>query len=284
MKIARIILAALLFCLVASALHAQTITTVTGTVLDPDGTPFAGGIVTVTLNGVAGQPSPIVTATGSPIVLPTVPTANSTGVFSTNLVANASITPASTTYNFRVCAPPVPPPLGSGNTCVTLSAVTIAGASQDLTANFAAVPPPPLTAVNGIGLQRVGTISQTAQAANIAAGVATTLLTVPANVNGTYRLACYVVLTQAATTSSTLPACNVVYTDADTSTVETIAMTTSPTTNTVGTLGAIAVTALPSFQAKAGTTIQYSTSGYASVGGTVMQYAVRVKAEFLGAP
>jgi hypothetical protein len=213
--------------------------------------------------------------------MPTVPTANATGVFSTNLVANASITPASTTYNFRVCAPAVPPPLGSGNTCVTLSAVTIAGASQDLTASFAAVPPPVLTAGNGLGLQRVAGTSATVQAANIGA---TTLLTVPANVTGAYRLSCYVVETQAATTSSTLPACNAIFTDNDSSTVETIAMTTSPTTNTVGTVGAIAATGLLSFQAKQATNIQFSTTGYASVGGTVMQYAIRVKLEFLGAP
>lgn len=122
----------------------------------------------------------------------------------------------------------------------------------------------------------------TAQAANIAA---TTIYTVPAGAGGTYRLSCYVVLTQAATTSSTLPSCNIIFTDADTSTVETMGLTGTSAANTIGTVGLVSVGNLlntGTFQAKASTNIQYSTTAYASTGATVMQYAIHVKLEFLG--
>ncbi len=256
---------------------AQTITTVTGTVLDPSGVPYAQAAVNITLTQPAGSASAVVTATNSPVIIPFGATTNASGVFTVNLVANASITPAATTWNFRVCTPVVPPPLGTGSSCVSITGVTIAGASQDVTATFNAVPPPAL--INAVGSQRVATSSATLQGANIAA---TTLFTVPANSPGTYRLDCYVVLTRAATTSSTLPACNAIYTDNDSGAAETVAQTTSPTANTVGTVGADATTALPIFHAAAGTNIQFSTTGFASVGATSMQYAIRVKLEFLG--
>jgi len=272
-----LLLALCALCLWGSPAFAQTITTVTGTALDPNGIPYANAPVNITLNPVAGSVSPYVTATNTPVIMPTSVTTNSSGVFSVPLVAAASITPSGTTYNFRVCTPTVPPPLGSGASCVTLSSVTIAGASQDLTSSFNAIPPPVL--INSGAPTRVATAAATAQTANISA---TTVYTVPANVTATYRVVCYVVLSSAGTTS-TLPACNVVYTDNDTSTVETIALTATSAANTVGTVGAVATTAVPGFQAKPGTNIQYSTSGYASTG-SAMAYAIHVKVELLGAP
>jgi hypothetical protein len=254
-------------------------TTVTGTVLDPSGVPYASAAVNVTLVAPSGGASPVVTSSGAPVVMPLPATTLANGTFSMTVLANSLITPASTTYTFRVCSPVVPPPLGSGNSCVTISGVTISGSSQDLSTTFAAVPPPAL--VNPLGTQRAVSFTALTQAANISA---TTLLTVPANVQGTYRLDCYVVETQAATTSSTLPACNVKYTDNDTSTVETIILTTTSAANAVGTVGANATTAIPAFQAQPGTVIQILTTSYASSGATVMQFAVHAKLELLGTP
>lgn len=102
-----------------------------------------------------------------------------------------------------------------------------------------------------------------------------------------YRVSCELKITQAATISSTLPACFIGYTDADTSTVTTKMITpnwaaTTPscsgsTTNTVGnSCGGSAI-----ITAKAGTAISYSTSGYASSGATPMQFTIRGRAELL---
>jgi len=272
-----------LLSLLAIGASAQTITTVTGTVVDPSGVPYANATVNITLVPPAGGVSPFVTATGSPVVMPTTPSTSAAGVFSTNLVANASITPSSTTYSFRVCAPVLAPPLGSGLGCVTLTGVTITGASQDLTVLFSLIPPPLL--ITPVGMQRVASFTTGGSSANISA---TTIFTTPtnptANFNGTYRLTCYTVISTAATTSSTLPACNLIYTDYPSGASETIALTTSPSTNAVGAVGAVAATAINIFAPKPGTVIQVSTTGYASSGATAMAYTVYAKLEFLGAP
>ncbi len=116
-------------------------------------------------------------------------------------------------------------------------------------------------------------INLTAQAANITAGTITT-----PGANGLFRISCYLVVTQAATTSSTLPQCNALFTDADSSTAESVALSNTNTANTLGTL-ALGITSLNSFFAKSGSVIQYSTTGYTSVGATPMQYAVHIRLE-----
>lgn len=108
---------------------------------------------------------------------------------------------------------------------------------------------------------------------------ATTLLT-PAG-NGYYRISCYTVVTQAATSSSTLPSCQFNFTDADTGTAENgFQMLGTNTSNTVGTTG-VPGAASPNypFFAKGGAVIQYLTAGYASSGATSMQYAIHVRLE-----
>lgn len=96
-------------------------------------------------------------------------------------------------------------------------------------------------------------------------------------VSGMYRVSAYVVLTQAATTSSVMPGCSVSYTEQITSQAVQDIITLSANTNLVGlhTGGSVII------QASQGTNIGYVTSGYASVGATPMQYAIRVKIEFL---
>jgi len=138
----------------------------------------------------------------------------------------------------------------------------------------------PVGGVGGI----TGIVAQAdlfAQAANVAT---TTLSAVPAGAAGTYRASFYLVETQVATTSSTLPQAFVSWTDNDTNQTPTAVLTNGSTANVVGTTStAQAPNGQGIIQARPGTTIQFSTSGYASVGATAMQYAVHVKLEYLGA-
>lgn len=115
-----------------------------------------------------------------------------------------------------------------------------------------------------------------AQAANIAA---TTLYAVPADRAGLYRVSAYAVVTQAATTSSTLPNVGVLWTDSDANVaLSANTMTPSNNANAPGAFGnGDAV-----ISARAGTNIQFQTSNYASVGATPMQYAVHLRLEYLG--
>jgi hypothetical protein len=113
-------------------------------------------------------------------------------------------------------------------------------------------------------------IDLTAQGADI--GATAFLVTAPPAVF--MRASCFIVVTTAATTSSTLPACNVTYTD-ETNTAHTVAMTSTSAANTVGTTAAGATT----FYVKSASAIQYSTTGYATSGGTSMNFSVHLRLE-----
>ncbi len=134
----------------------------------------------------------------------------------------------------------------------------------------------------------VAKADQTAQTANIALA---TLYTVPAAQGGMYRLSCYVVVTTAAGTSSTMPSCIFQATDVDAGvavcgagcqfTVQnssnTVATTNSANAGAAGANGGTII-----INAKASTAIQYGTTGYASNPAATMQYAIHVKLEYLG--
>jgi hypothetical protein len=125
----------------------------------------------------------------------------------------------------------------------------------------------------------VNGFDSTGNTANIPA---TTLITPAAN--GFYRFSCYTIDTQAATTSSQLPACNFTFTDPDTNHVASFTPCGGAiTTNTVGdTCQLYTGSGLidPAyFMAKAGVAIKYQTTGYASVGATPMAYAVHFRLE-----
>ena len=121
----------------------------------------------------------------------------------------------------------------------------------------------------------------TAQSANIGS---TLLYAVPAGLGGQYRVTCSIVITQAATTSSTLPACEVVWTNADTNTVEpTTSLTGTSSANVVGgNQGSGGALGGNLISVKAGTNINFATLGYASVGATAMQFTIHVRLEYLG--
>lgn len=99
---------------------------------------------------------------------------------------------------------------------------------------------------------------------------------------GFYRFSCFIVETVSAATSSTLPNCQVNFTDADSSTALSIIVATTNTTNTVGSVGQQTTTgfnAAPTFYAKSGVAIQYATVGYASNPVSTMTYAVHIRLE-----
>lgn len=136
---------------------------------------------------------------------------------------------------------------GSGNTSVNVPAAAV-----ELTAN---------------------SVDATAQAANIAA---TNLVASAAN--AMYRVSITIIVSQVATTSSTLPSVNILWTDRNNGTVQTVTLTAaSPSANTLTTQAQGSVI----LSAQSTTPIQYSTTAYASVGGTPMQYALHIRIEQL---
>lgn len=92
---------------------------------------------------------------------------------------------------------------------------------------------------------------------------------------GIYKVDAYTIISRAATTSSVLPSIVIGWTDADTSVVQSFTLTPSDSSNVLTSIqsGFMIV------NAKAGTNITYSTTGYASVGGTSMQYSAHVRVE-----
>lgn len=136
---------------------------------------------------------------------------------------------------------------------------------------FAQIQPAPGTSFPPLVVASTGLTSQTADANQPTAYAVTR--------SGMYRASCYIVLTTAATTSSTLPGCTVTYTEAATGQPVSDAISTCGgcTNNAVGLhIGGQSV-----IQAQLSTNIGYSTSGYASSGATPMAYRVDFKVEAL---
>lgn len=118
----------------------------------------------------------------------------------------------------------------------------------------------------------IASADATAQVANIAL---TTLFT--PTVSGIYKVLAYIIVTQAATTSSTLPNVQISFTDQDNSTAQTINLNAAgATTNSLTTMFQEAIV----ISAKTSIAIQYqtgNTAAYASVGATAMQYALHIR-------
>ena len=121
----------------------------------------------------------------------------------------------------------------------------------------------------------LGAVDELAQAANVAS---TTLYAVPSNAAGNvYEIAGLATLTQAATTSSTLPSIVIGYTDAESNTAMSLTLTQTSTGNALTTVESASAV----INAKPGTNVTVSTTGYASSGATAMQYAVHVRLKAL---
>ena len=169
---------------------------------------------------------------------------------------------------------------GTGNTVALSAGPTFTGTVAMASATLSGT----ISTYNGVakdashsGVPLTGwTDTATAQSANIAANDFTTAIS--SATAGRYRLSCYVAVTRAASTSSTLPSCNLICTDPADSLAKTVLISTGANTgNTTGAGGS----GVGICDAKVGTAIQWSTSGYASSGGTTMQYKVYVTLEVL---
>lgn len=122
------------------------------------------------------------------------------------------------------------------------------------------------------GASTSATVDALTQAADI---TPTTLLAVTAS--GRYRVSGYIIVSQASTTSSVLPSIVITWTDPDNSTGQSLTLTPTNAGNLLTSLQE----ALAVISAKTGTNVQYATSGYASVGGTPMQFALHIVLEAL---
>lgn len=169
---------------------------------------------------------------------------------------------------------------GANPACTVTANTSTAGCNLSGNMSFAAIG----ASSNGwtIPPVQVAPASATTQAVNI-----TNAAVYTPGISAYMRVICEVVLTQAATTSSTLPQCTVSYTDLDSNAAITKLVTpvwaaTTPacagsTTNTVGNACGGSVNII----AKQSAAITYSTINYASSGATPMQYAVRLRTEIL---
>jgi hypothetical protein len=113
---------------------------VTGTVVDPNGIPYAFGTISPTLV-LPGNVSP--TLNGQSYLQPTQATGfDQSGRFTVRLADNSVLLPAGTKWNFTVCSAggTIQPAFGKGPLCFSLAApITISGASQDITTQLNAV-------------------------------------------------------------------------------------------------------------------------------------------------
>jgi len=234
--------------------------TTTATSVNPG---LAGGCVSFNLLTSGGQLPTVftwqVSTTGSPTglainLMGSLDNVTWTQIDTTSIVGGRSVN--LTAYRFIGC---VPATLSGGTSPTVSCQISVSGGG-------------PINSVI------VGTVDLSAQAAAISSA---NLYAVPTGGAGSYLVTCYVVLTQAATSTSTLPVCNVNWTDADTG----IAQTAVPLTPSGLTGNTIGLTGTKSgwlgtqiVQAAAGTTITISTTNYASSGVTPMQYALHAKA------
>ncbi len=115
-------------------------------------------------------------------------------------------------------------------------------------------------------------VDLTAQAANISA---TTIVATPTP--GLYRVAGYISVSQAASSSSTLPSIVLAWTDQDSGQLMSLTLTPTNSGNVLTTVqenDAI-------LSVNSSTDIQFSTTGYASSGGTTMHYSLHMRVEAL---
>jgi hypothetical protein len=123
-----------------------------------------------------------------------------------------------------------------------------------------------------------GSGNLTAQAAN---KTATTLFAVGSGGAGLYSVSVYIIISQAATVSSTLPDTRIIFTDQDSGATITQAATATSAGNTTSTFAQFTFV----LNAKASTNIQYDigqVNSYVSAGATPMQFAYRARVVYLG--
>lgn len=129
-------------------------------------------------------------------------------------------------------------------------------------------------ATAGIGVSPIfGAADRLAQGANIGA----TALFTPSSGGFLYKISASAMVTQAATTSSTLPSVVISWTDADNNTAQSFTLCPTNSGNTLTTFQSASML----INAKNAVAINYSTTGYATSGATSMQYALHIRCEAL---
>lgn len=210
----------LLFLLLASPLFGQNQTTVTGTLVDPNGIAYYPATVIACLSPVTLNPkvagNSINLNQGANYCIGPVNTTRS-GFFQMALYTNASISPAATTWIFTVAAAGTPPPGGNGPLNFSSAGVTISGTSQDVSTNINSVgpaqSPSSATATNATNLVGPGTITgaYTASQINNTVSVGPTYATIQACVNSAAALTppgtCYVPTGTVTTATASNPTC-----------------------------------------------------------------------------
>ena len=139
-KIRYILFLAALLCAGRPARAQCNYTTVTGTVTDANGVPYAFAQVSADLvPAPPGQPI----CGGQPFSGHIGPvTSNSSGAFQILVPPSASITPATTHWQFTVgISPGVAPPFGTGPQSFSVSGITISGSTQSLTSTLSTAAP-----------------------------------------------------------------------------------------------------------------------------------------------
>jgi hypothetical protein len=152
------LLAAAFFFLPTIAAWGQNFTTVTATITDPNGLPYANasvtaGIVPSGTNPSVPPPCSGQTSTNCAIAGLTRATADVAGKFTMNLASNAAILPSGTQWQFTINETGIAPPAGTGpQSCVFTSTGTlISGASVSLSAQISATCPALSLIVGGGG-------------------------------------------------------------------------------------------------------------------------------------
>ena len=155
----------LTFALLTALPAAAQQTVVTATVKDPNGIPYANGTVQASLQ-ISGGPATVTisnqaqcsaaSAGTAPCQIPIAgnvgpTTLDSTGTFVMTLYSNTSITPASSKWLFTInISPGIPLPLGTGPQTFSV-AVTVTGATQNLSSTLSAAAPALTNYVSGGG-------------------------------------------------------------------------------------------------------------------------------------
>lgn len=172
-------LAVLLLCLSALA-HGQY-TTVTGTVVDPIGIPYGyGTVLPMLVISAAGTPQ-ITSLNNANYTPPAQPSGlDINGHFVVNVATNATLIPAGSHWNFLVCSSfgALQHAVGRAGVCFQLaSAITISGATQDISTQLNAVALPLTYLTSGITLQTSGVNNPSQVLLNLIAGTGISLTT-----------------------------------------------------------------------------------------------------------
>lgn len=124
------------FVFVPSIVSAQNFTSVSGTITDPNGIPYANCNITAELVPTGNNP----TIGGAAIGGLNRASCDGNGTFSMTLGSNTVIQPGGTQWKFTVTETGAPPPIGTGPQSFVVTS-TITGATQSLTTTLSAAAP-----------------------------------------------------------------------------------------------------------------------------------------------